>query len=430
MKEINYLDILAERFERNVLFEVLRKQVSFFSEEPENIKIRGLSARNDSRVRSDYRRYNDGDFPAYFDSRFPNYNVNQYEDGYFICEGPDPDPDPNPNSETSIEKFLRNIIFNSHCSIDTILVIGQPHEGAARFRDYFTETKDYGEYTINSETLEAPSPGIRRFDLTITQRVNENGTDNREERRITLYQLTNMADHQSANLAEEDINFLYRLCTTINPNRLIAHCAAGLGRSPTILFSFMLFRRFRQIFMKSDEELINGITTELAALRRVRPASIQQPQQLEQAIQLACAYKRIDWREFPERMAQDMEGIPMICMIGSFDTKGADYNFLRNEIIRQGNHIFSIDIGVFPSDSYFPVNINASDLLRESEFNLEEFRRVRNRAEAVGAVKLGLAQQIGSLYKSTNFKRSNRNGRHQRNRCHNGGDAMFAKGNA
>lgn len=388
---LSYLDLLQERFDKSV-FPQLARNSKFFNEEPENIKIRQLLTLQDPRVRTDHRKYPDGEFPAYYDPRFPGYSVNQYA-GYFICEGIDP------KSATAAERFFTNVCFNPYCKINNILVVGQPDQGHAKFLDYFSHNGKYGNYSVQLTGTTTLSTGIKQFILQIEKNL-PNG--DKESKEFNIYQILNMPDHQNAKLDDSDIETLYALFTKINPENLVAHCAAGLGRSPTILFSFVLFKKFKEIFTKANQQIIDLIGKELKKLRKIRPAAIQQLIQLEQAIQLTIAYKKIDWEKYPEHQLADTKDVPTICIIGTFDTKGEDYTFIRRGIINNGHDVFSIDLGCFQATAVFPINIEVTELLAESNFDLQALRTA-TRPTAINAIKAGLERNIEKIYREKKF---------------------------
>ena len=53
-----------------------------------------------------------------------------------------------------------------------------------------------------------------------------------------------------------------------------------------------------------------------------------------------------------------------ICVIGAFDTKGEDHAFLRQEILRLGCQVLTINIGVLGTTTLFPVDFEAKDVLK------------------------------------------------------------------
>ena len=338
-----YLALLQERCV-NSIYPELRARLKFFNAEPENIKIRALLAQGDPRVRTDFRRYADGEFPAYFDPRSPSYSVNQHE-GYFICEGIAP------QKIADTERFIENTCFNAYCAINTILVVGQPQQGQAKFYDYFSAAGRYGQYSIDVTRQEMLSTGIKRVVLQVSKSYGDTITS----KTIDLYQVINMPDHQTADLNADDIAALYKICTTIEPEHLVVHCAGGLGRSPTILFSFILFKKFSHIFTKPNQDVVAAIATELTSFRQARPAAVQQLAQLEQAIALAVQYKAIEWQLQPELVANDTQDVANICLLGTFDTKAQDYAYVRRGIIASGCNVYTINLGFPTTEKIFPI---------------------------------------------------------------------------
>ncbi|EKE00999.1 MAG: hypothetical protein ACD_21C00246G0002 [uncultured bacterium] len=284
---------------------IIDKDIKFFLSSPESIAIRQQRDAKDPSVHpSELCRFTkggvsydpnrpDADFPTYIDPRFLNYSANQLPCGYFVCEGPDP------INLSHYLRFIKEVCLNKNPAITDILVVGSPDEGA-RFRDYFSaDNKVDGQLHITSKELQA-SDTIKKYELTIYL-VKENIS-----KVITVHQITQMPDHNSATLTRNDIGYLYSLASSINPANLVAHCAAGIGRSPSVIFSFILFREYRSVFSGFDAEVFQKIWLKLTQIRQIRPGAIQTAEQLKQAMQLAVEYKMIDWEKNPEHLRDDL----------------------------------------------------------------------------------------------------------------------------
>lgn len=46
-----------------------------------------------------------------------------------------------------------------------------------------------------------------------------------------------------------------------------------------------------------------------------------------------------------------------ICLIGSFDSKGAEYAFIREQILARGHGVLTINTGIMGSTGLFPVDV-------------------------------------------------------------------------
>ena len=53
-----------------------------------------------------------------------------------------------------------------------------------------------------------------------------------------------------------------------------------------------------------------------------------------------------------------------ILMIGAFDTKGAEYAFLRDEIRARGCQVLAVDTGVIGDGAGFPIDVGAAEIGR------------------------------------------------------------------
>lgn len=385
---MSILDILKQRFCEEKAFNDLFSNVSYFTNSPENKAIRRLRDLHDPRVRTDCRCQ---DFPAYKDFLFSNYNANQYE-GYTVCEGPDP------LNRASLRNFFTDICFNKYCIIDTLIVVGdpagKPQDINSQFVDYFSHSYQYQEYEVGSQ-LVLSTRNINQFSLRIKKNSPSGGA---VEKTLTVYQLPNVPDHSIATLKPEDVHILYRIASDVDPTKVALHCAAGLGRSPTILFSFILFKKFLEIFSGSDTAVAKKIMQELALFRSIRPAAIQNSTQLKWAISLALAYKKLNWNLLPYIQRVEMLEFPTIAMIGAFDTKERDYQYLYQKIIQRGFNVLAINTGIFPpKNCSFPVDITPEILLQDTGFVLENLREERDRPKAVLAIKNGLKDKILSI---------------------------------
>ena len=92
-----------------------------------------------------------------------------------------------------------------------------------------------------------------------------------------------------------------------------------------------------------------------------------------------------------------------ICILGAFDTKGEDHAFLREEILKLGSDVLTVNIGVLGSTELFPVDIEAKDVIQAGGFDLEEIRARKDKAEAMKAFDQGAPKLIRQLYEQGRF---------------------------
>ena len=86
-----------------------------------------------------------------------------------------------------------------------------------------------------------------------------------------------------------------------------------------------------------------------------------------------------------------------ICMIGSFDTKGREYAFLREQILARGHAVVTVNTGVLGSTNLFPVDIEADEVTLAGGAKLDQLRETRDRGEAMKIMCAGAPKIVKSL---------------------------------
>lgn len=92
-----------------------------------------------------------------------------------------------------------------------------------------------------------------------------------------------------------------------------------------------------------------------------------------------------------------------IVIIGTFDTKGEEYAFLREQILAQGHRVTSINTGVMGSTDLFPVDISAEEVAAAGEGDLAVLRQKKDRGEAMKVMSAGAAARVAVLYRLQSF---------------------------
>jgi uncharacterized protein (UPF0261 family) len=92
-----------------------------------------------------------------------------------------------------------------------------------------------------------------------------------------------------------------------------------------------------------------------------------------------------------------------VCIIGAFDTKGEDHSFLREEIVKLGNQVLAVNIGIFGSTTLFPVDLEAREVIEAAGFDLQEIRTAKDKAAAMKALDQGAPKIIRALYEQGKF---------------------------
>jgi uncharacterized protein (UPF0261 family) len=87
-----------------------------------------------------------------------------------------------------------------------------------------------------------------------------------------------------------------------------------------------------------------------------------------------------------------------ICLVGAFDTKGAEYAFVREQILARGHEVFTVNTGIMGSTDLFPVNVDAYDVAQAGGGSLEQLRESKDRGEAMKIMCAGAPAIIESLY--------------------------------
>ena len=92
-----------------------------------------------------------------------------------------------------------------------------------------------------------------------------------------------------------------------------------------------------------------------------------------------------------------------VCIIGAFDTKSEDHAFLREEILKLGPQVLTVNIGVLGSTTLFPVDIEASEVVQAAGVELKQIRARKDKAEAMKAFDQGAPKLVRSLYEQGRF---------------------------
>ncbi|HEY9714843.1 MAG TPA: Tm-1-like ATP-binding domain-containing protein, partial [Chroococcales cyanobacterium] len=77
-----------------------------------------------------------------------------------------------------------------------------------------------------------------------------------------------------------------------------------------------------------------------------------------------------------------------VALIGTFDTKGEEFRFLRDRIESAGLRTLMIDVGVLGSAAY-QADISQADVAAAANENLAALRAERDRGRSVAAMAAG-----------------------------------------
>jgi uncharacterized protein (UPF0261 family) len=89
---------------------------------------------------------------------------------------------------------------------------------------------------------------------------------------------------------------------------------------------------------------------------------------------------------------------PPIIIVGAFDTKGAEYQFLRDRILSQGQAVLTINTGAMGSTDLFPVEIGADAVARAGGGDLDSLRANKDRGQAMAVMAAGAAAVVRRLH--------------------------------
>ena len=92
-----------------------------------------------------------------------------------------------------------------------------------------------------------------------------------------------------------------------------------------------------------------------------------------------------------------------VLAIGAFDTKGPDYNFVRQLILDRGHSVLTVDSGVLATTDLFSVDVGADELATAGGTSLQELRDSGDRGEAMKVMSAGAAVVVRRLYEEGRF---------------------------
>lgn len=92
-----------------------------------------------------------------------------------------------------------------------------------------------------------------------------------------------------------------------------------------------------------------------------------------------------------------------VLMIGAFDTKGAEYAFLRRRILERGHTVLAVNTGVLGSTDLFGVDVEAGEVAKAGGGDLAALREKKDRGEAMKVMTAGARVLVASLYADGRF---------------------------
>lgn len=92
-----------------------------------------------------------------------------------------------------------------------------------------------------------------------------------------------------------------------------------------------------------------------------------------------------------------------ILLLGTFDTKGPEYAFLRDRILEAGCEVVSINAGIDGSTDLFPVDVEAGEVAQAGGDSIDVLRRDRDRGRAIAVMGAGAAVVVRRLFDEGRF---------------------------
>lgn len=87
-----------------------------------------------------------------------------------------------------------------------------------------------------------------------------------------------------------------------------------------------------------------------------------------------------------------------ILMIGTFDSKPTEFEFLREQILAHGCEVLTMNVGVLESACPFPIDIDAAEVARAGGQTIELLRTNADRGAAMQCMSDGAASVVAKLH--------------------------------
>lgn len=92
-----------------------------------------------------------------------------------------------------------------------------------------------------------------------------------------------------------------------------------------------------------------------------------------------------------------------VLIIGTFDSKGPEYAFLRGRILDAGYEVITANAGSAGSTDLFPVDVEAEAVAAAGGATLNSLRESRDRGQAISVMSRGAAAVVKGLYEQGRF---------------------------
>jgi len=92
-----------------------------------------------------------------------------------------------------------------------------------------------------------------------------------------------------------------------------------------------------------------------------------------------------------------------VLMIGAFDVKGEEFNYVRKLIEKQGCRVLMMDFGVFDPPRLFPIDIDNAEVARAGGGDIQRLREAKDRGAAMKVMAEGVASLTRKLFEQKKF---------------------------
>lgn len=92
-----------------------------------------------------------------------------------------------------------------------------------------------------------------------------------------------------------------------------------------------------------------------------------------------------------------------VLMVGTFDSKGPEYAFLRERLLAGGCDVIAMNAGVDASTDLFPVDVEAAAVADAGGQTLEQLRADRDRGQAMAVMSAGTAVVARRMFEDGEF---------------------------
>ncbi|HRW07779.1 MAG TPA: Tm-1-like ATP-binding domain-containing protein [Caldilineaceae bacterium] len=92
-----------------------------------------------------------------------------------------------------------------------------------------------------------------------------------------------------------------------------------------------------------------------------------------------------------------------ICIIGAFDTKAAEHAFVRDEILKRGHQVFTINVGTLGTTDLFSVDVEANEVAAAGGGELAALREAHDRGDAMKVMSMGAPVIVAQLFGEGKF---------------------------